>query len=105
MVQYQKSLKAKAKTETTIIQGDMATVRALLDQVRAEGRLSLSESEGKAILKAYGIPVPFEGVARTEEEAVRLAEKIRIPSGAKDRVPGHSHKTDVGGVVIGVTSR
>ena len=55
MVEYQKSLKAKAKTETTIVQGDMATVRALLDQVRAEGRLSLSESEGKAILKAYGI--------------------------------------------------
>lgn len=104
MMQYQKSLHSKMKTQTTTIQGDMAMVRALLNQVRAEGRLSLSESEGKAILKAYGIPVPFEGVARTEEEAVQLADKIGYPVVLKIESRDISHKTDVGGVVIGIAS-
>jgi acyl-CoA synthetase (NDP forming) len=66
--------------------------------------LSLSESEGKQILKAYGIPVPFEGVAKTEEEAVQLADRIGYPVVLKIESRDISHKTDVGGVVVGVAS-
>jgi acyl-CoA synthetase (NDP forming) len=104
MVEYQKSLHAKAKSQTVPVQGDKARVLALLDQIRAEGRLSLSESEGKQILKAYGIPVPFEGVAKTEEEAVQLADRIGYPVVLKIESRDISHKTDVGGVVVGVAS-
>ena len=104
MTEYQKSLNAKTKTQTMKVEGNVTMVRELLDQVKAEGRLSLSESEGKAILKAYGIPVPFEGVARTEEEAVQLADKIGYPVVLKIESRDISHKTDVGGVVVGVVS-
>jgi acyl-CoA synthetase (NDP forming) len=104
MMEYQKSLHAKAKSQTVPVQGDKARVLALLDQIRAEGRLSLSESEGKQILKAYGIPVPFEGVAKTEEEAVQLADRIGYPVVLKIESRDISHKTDVGGVVVGVAS-
>jgi acetyl coenzyme A synthetase (ADP forming)-like protein len=104
MMEYQKSLHTKAKSQTVPVQGDKIKVRALLDRIRAEGRLGLSESEGKEILKAYGIPVPFEGVARTEEEAVQLADKIGYPIVLKIESPDIFHKTDVGGVVVGVAS-
>ncbi len=104
MTEYQKSLNAKTKTQTMKVEGNVTMVRELLDQVKVEGRLSLSESEGKAILKAYGIPVPFEGVARTEEEAVQLADKIGYPVVLKIESRDISHKTDVGGVVVGVVS-
>ncbi len=104
MVEYQKSLHVKARSQTIPVQGDRELVRKLLDKIRAEGRVGLSESEGKTILKAYGIPVPFEGVAKTEEEAVQLAEKIGYPVVLKIESEDISHKTDVGGVVVGITS-
>ncbi len=104
MVEYQRSQHVKAKSKAVQVHGDKAIVRALLDQVKAEGRMGLSESEGKSILKAYGIPVPSEGIARTEEEAVRLADRIGYPVVLKIESQDISHKTDVGGVVVGVAS-
>jgi acetyltransferase len=104
MAEYQKSQGVKAKSQAVVVQGNREMVRTLLDQIKAEGRLSLSESEGKAILKAYGIPIPFEGVARTENEAVQLADKIGYPVVLKIESPDISHKTDVGGVVVGIAS-
>jgi acetyl coenzyme A synthetase (ADP forming)-like protein len=104
MVEYQRSQHIRTRSQTALVKGDQNSVRLLLDRVRAEGRLSLSESEGKDILSAYGIPVPFEGVAMTEDEAVQLADKIGYPVVLKIESRDISHKTDVGGVVIGVGS-
>ncbi|MFF3612904.1 acetate--CoA ligase family protein [Streptomyces sp. NPDC002580] len=79
-----------------------ARVRALLDRVRAEGRTALTAPEGKRIADAYGIAVPGEEVARDEDEAVAHAERFGGPVVMKIVSPDISHKTDAGGVIVGV---
>jgi acyl-CoA synthetase (NDP forming) len=81
---------------------DKAAVREILDKVRAEGRAALTAPEGKRICDAYGIPTPREGVATTADEAVALAEQIGFPVALKIVSPDILHKTDAGGVLVGV---
>ena len=81
-----------------------ATVRKMLDAVRAAGRDSLTAPEGKAVCDAYGIPVPQEGLAKTAAEAAKLATKIGYPVVLKIVSPQILHKTEAGGVLVGVKS-
>jgi len=83
-------------------EGDKVTARAVLDAVIEEGRLSLTEAEGKQVLKAYGIQVPAAGLAVNEDQAVSLAESIGYPVVLKIESPDIAHKTDVGGVAVNV---
>ncbi|MFJ8151396.1 acetate--CoA ligase family protein [Streptomyces sp. NPDC094468] len=77
-------------------------VRALLDSVRAQGRTALTAPEGKVIADAYGIAVPGEELARDVEEAVAYAARFDGPVVMKIVSPDILHKTDAGGVVVGV---
>ena len=77
-------------------------VRELLDRVRAEGRTALTAPEGKVIADAYGIAVPGEELARDVEEAVAAAARFGGPVVMKIVSPDILHKTDAGGVVVGV---
>src|SRR5262245_12533191 len=86
------------------MQGDRAAVRAVLDQVRAEGRTVLTAPEGKQVCEAYGIPVPKEGLATSAPEAVRLAQEIGYPVVLKIVSTDILHKTDAGGVLTGLGS-
>ncbi|MEU7657760.1 acetate--CoA ligase family protein [Streptomyces lincolnensis] len=78
------------------------TVRALLDAVRAEGRSTLTAPEGKVIADAYGIAVPGEELARDVDEAVAAAARFDGPVVLKIVSPDILHKTDAGGVIVGV---
>jgi acetyl coenzyme A synthetase (ADP forming)-like protein len=77
-------------------------VRRILDKVKAEGRASLTAPEGKQVCDAYGITVPKEGVAATATEAAKLATKIGYPVVLKIVSPQILHKTEAGGVLVGV---
>ncbi len=79
-----------------------AVVRKMLDAVKAAGRTSLTAPEGKAVCDAYGIPVPQEGIAKTAAEAAKLATKIGYPVVLKIVSPQILHKTEAGGVLVGV---
>src|SRR4030095_7913997 len=81
---------------------DKTKVRKILDKVKAEGRTSLTAPEGKEVCDAYGIPVPKEGVAATAAEAAKLATKIGFPVVLKIVSPQILHKTEAGGVLVGV---
>ncbi len=81
---------------------DRAAVRKLLDQARAAGRDALTAPEAKAICDAYGIAVPREGVAVDAAHAARLAGAIGFPVVMKIVSPQILHKTEAGGVVVGV---
>ena len=80
------------------------SVRKVLDQVKAEGRTSLTAPEGKLVCDAYGIPVPAEGVASSADGAVKLAEGMGFPVVMKIVSPDILHKTEAGGVLVGVKS-
>lgn len=76
--------------------------KALLASVRAEGRAKLLEHEALLFCEAHGLPVPKFGVARSSVEAVRIAERIGFPVALKVVSPDIIHKSDIGGVVLGV---
>src|ERR671931_721637 len=79
-------------------------VRTLLDSVRAEGRTALTAPEGKVIADAYGIAVPGEELATDVDEAVACAARFGGPVVMKIVSPDILHKTDAGGVTVGVKS-
>jgi acetyl coenzyme A synthetase (ADP forming)-like protein len=81
---------------------DKTTVRNIIDKVKAEGRTSLTAPEGKLVCDAYAIPVPQEGVAKSAQEAVRLASEMGFPVVLKIVSPEILHKTEAGGVLVGV---
>jgi acetyl coenzyme A synthetase (ADP forming)-like protein len=83
---------------------DKARVRQVLDAVKAAGRDSLTAPEGKLVCDAYGITVPQEGVAANAAEAQKLAASMGFPVVMKIVSPDILHKTEAGGVIVGVKS-
>ena len=58
--------------------------------------------EALELLNAYGIKVAPSGIATSEEEAVEIAEKIGFPVVMKVISPDALHKSDAGGVLLGL---
>jgi acyl-CoA synthetase (NDP forming) len=83
---------------------DRSAVRKILDAAKADGRQSLTAPEARGVCEAYGITIPKEGVARNAEEAGRLAAEIGFPVVMKIVSPQILHKTEAGGVIVGVKS-
>jgi acetyl coenzyme A synthetase (ADP forming)-like protein len=104
MVEYEATRERNLAEIFSTVRGDKFRVERLLKKARAEGRVSLSEAEGKEILKAYGIPVPREAIADTEDKAVAVANKIGYPVVMKVESSDIAHKTDVGGVAVNLRS-
>ena len=77
-------------------------VRKVLDAVKASGRTSLTAPEGKLVCDAYGIPTPREGVAKSAAEAAKMAGDMGFPVVMKIVSPDLLHKTEAGGVIVGV---
>lgn len=81
---------------------DKAAVHAILDKVKGEGRSSLTAPEGKLVCDAYGISVPGEGLAKSAAETSKLATDMGFPVVLKIVSPQILHKTEAGGVLVGV---
>jgi acetyl coenzyme A synthetase (ADP forming)-like protein len=81
---------------------DKAAVRKILDQAKGAGRSALTAPEAKGICEAYGIAIPKEGVAASAAEAAQLASRIGFPVVMKIVSPQILHKTEAGGVMVGV---
>jgi len=81
---------------------DKKAGQAIIDAVRKSGRTALTEPEAKKLFAAYGLPVGRAVVAKTEEEAVRLATEIGFPLVMKIVSPDILHKSDAGGVKINI---
>src|SRR5882757_189599 len=79
-------------------------VRRVLDTVKAEGRTSLTAPEGKIVCEAYGIPVPQEGMVTSAADAATIATGMGFPVVLKIVSPEILHKTEAGGVLVGVKS-
>jgi acetate---CoA ligase (ADP-forming) len=79
-----------------------ACVERIVARARDEGREKLSETEVMAALEAYGIPVAPYRVAKSVDEALEAAEAVGWPVVLKVLSPRIVHKSDVGGVFVGV---
>jgi acetyltransferase len=81
-------------------QEDRAVARAVVHAALDAGRTMLSESEAKAVLAAYGIPIADTRVVANPEEATHAAEAIGFPVALKILSQDITHKSDVGGVAL-----
>jgi len=77
---------------------------SIFNKVREEGRCVLTEFESKEVLKQAGIPVIETRLARTQEEAVLISQEIGFPVALKIASPDVIHKSDSGGVKLGLNN-
>ncbi|MCX8184679.1 MAG: acetate--CoA ligase family protein [Sulfolobales archaeon] len=82
----------------------MREAREIVEKAKLEGRRKLLEHESMRLCELYGLPVAKYGLATSEKEAVAIAREIGFPVVLKVVSPDISHKTDVGGVVLGINS-
>jgi acetyltransferase len=83
---------------------DVECARLVIEGVLAERRTVLTEMESKALLSAFHIPVTHAALARSGNEAMLLASQMGFPVAMKIDSPDISHKSDVQGVALDVSS-
>src|SRR5438105_6166396 len=93
---------ATANTKGKKTPSNKTVVRNILDKVKAEGRTSLTAPEGKLVCDVYGIAVPKEVVATSAQDAAKIAAGMGFPVVLKIVSPEILHKTEAGGVIVGV---
>lgn len=81
---------------------DNRRVGEIFEKCRCEGRNELGEMESREILEVYDIRIPKAELARDIGEARQIAKKIGYPLVLKIASPNILHKTDVGGVRVGI---
>lgn len=91
---------AAGQTESSVAPALVAQTRQLLAAMPA----ALDESQSKAIVGAYGVPVPLDILAKDADQAVAAALQIGFPVAAKISSADLPHKTEAGGVRLGLNS-
>lgn len=81
---------------------DRGKLRNLFDTILLSGADVLSETFSKALLDAYEIPTTRPVPARSAQEAIQAARRMGHPVVLKVMSPDITHKTDVGGVMVGL---
>ncbi len=84
------------------IEADRDSVRKTIDRVLGEGRVSIGDAEARSIITAYGMSIPPSEIAETPERAAEIASEMGYPVVLKIASPDILHKTDVGGVKVGL---
>ncbi|HAF67181.1 MAG: acetate--CoA ligase family protein [Bacillota bacterium] len=83
---------------------DSDKVQEIFDKVLADGRDLLLSPEAAQVAEAYKIPAAPSRLATTAEEAQKFAEEMGFPVVMKISSPDIMHKTDIGGVKVGLES-
>jgi len=78
----------------------MKNTGTIIDQVRREGRLQLTETEAKLAVESAGIPVTMPRLATSPQEAASIAQETGFPVVLKIESPDVVHKSDASGVVL-----
>lgn len=109
MVRYSYNLRGLYETPAAHAledEGELARsrekARKLIEDARREGRTVLTELDSKRVLDAYGIPTVRTELAMTADEAAEAAERIGYPVVVKLHSRAITHKTEVGGVKLGL---
>lgn len=80
------------------------TESKIIKQAKQEKRTQLTEIESKELLKDAGIPVVEAKLARTKAQAISLSREIGFPVVLKIVSPDVIHKSDSGGVKLGLNN-
>ncbi|TQV79886.1 bifunctional acetate--CoA ligase family protein/GNAT family N-acetyltransferase [Denitrobaculum tricleocarpae] len=110
LVRYRRNQELLSETPSSIVASedsdesapDWSAAHSIMVAAMAENREWLNEPEAKAVLAAYGIPVVQTFQVATPEEAAAAAERIDGPVALKILSPDLTHKSDIGGVELGL---
>jgi acyl-CoA synthetase (NDP forming) len=100
--EYRASLSEKAKDNLRVGNEALEYGKHLTEIALSHGRHLLLEHEGKALLKKYDLPVAESLLAKSEDEAAKAASQLGFPVVLKIVSPDVIHKSDVGGVLVGL---
>jgi acetyltransferase len=87
------------------LQHDRTGAAAVIRRCLAAGRTHLGEMDGLELLKCYGFTTLPTKLATNDTEAAAIAEEIGLPVAMKIVSPQILHKSDAGGVVIGIKTK
>ncbi|MGD8251571.1 MAG: acetate--CoA ligase family protein [Desulfobacterales bacterium] len=82
---------------------DQTRAGKIIQDCLAAGRTAIGEFEGSQILECYGFSTLPTRLAVSEDEAVKWAVEMGFPVVMKIASPHILHKSDAGGVVVGIT--
>ncbi len=102
--QNQKLLKQIPSPGEELAKPDVEGARLIIERVLAEGRQVLTTQEAKAILAAFHIPVTQTIKVGNAKEAIIAAETLGFPVVMKINMAQFSHKSDIGGVRLNISS-
>jgi len=77
-------------------------LNSIIEQSLKQKRTVLTELESKKLIAEYGIETTSINLAKTEAEAVKLSDNIGYPVVLKISSPDITHKSDAGGVKVGL---
>jgi acetate---CoA ligase (ADP-forming) len=97
-------IQARAEPNYSQFEVEKEKVQSLFERVEEEERNSIGDYEAKDILTAYGFKIPKSEIADTPEKAVEISQSFGYPVVLKIASPDILHKTDVGGVRVGLSS-
>jgi acetyltransferase len=96
------TMRQQPEPEFATFDVDRERVRALFDKVREAGRVELGELESREVMEAYGMRLPQSRLANSPDEAAQIASDIGYPVVMKISSPDILHKSDIGGVRVGL---
>lgn len=101
LVRY-RAARGRSKSVIKTFETDKDRVRQTIDTANALGKKELGEGEAREVIESYGFRTPGNFLAVTSKEAVARARQIGYPVVMKIASPDILHKTDVGGVRVGI---
>ena len=80
----------------------MASAKEIIEKARKEARAVLTEMESKELLRSLGISTTQMKLAASKEQAITVSKQIGYPCVLKVSSPDITHKSDAGGVKVGL---
>ncbi|MFH0772621.1 MAG: acetate--CoA ligase family protein [Candidatus Omnitrophota bacterium] len=103
MVKYRQVLEV-AKEELKVFEVDKARAGRVINEALASGRREIPEYAARDIIESYGFKLPKSILAKDAQAARAAADEISYPVVMKIASPDILHKSDVGGVRVGLRS-
>ncbi|MFC2067179.1 acetate--CoA ligase alpha subunit [Chloroflexota bacterium] len=101
MSRYRQWLERKLEAPE-LFEVDGQAAQVILNEAKQLGRSLLSDMEARRVIETYGLPLSKFLLAHSADEAVNNAEEIGYPVVTKIVSPDILHKTDIGGVRVGL---
>jgi len=102
---FQATRGASSDDAATVVNSDRRSeARAVLRRLRGAGRRTVTLHDAAPLLAAYGLPLPEQVLARSVDEAHAAAGRLGFPLAMKIESPKILHKTEIGGVRLGIRS-